>query len=173
MHRVNLPIPDPATAGHHRRPLFNGLFTSQPPAAVITPIPFPPLFPRSTQVFPQGSATPFVLPNPTVNRLVAHHGLTLKLAASHNLFRAKPLANQACNRRKLLRPIKPVPPRSSLASAGFLHRMAGAIAAIMGGAIPLHLPIQRARLAAKMFCHLCHSQTLPPQRGNLITFLRA
>src|SRR5271170_8125248 len=98
MHRVDLPIPDPLTVRHHRRPLFNGLFASQPPAAVIAPIPFSPLFPRSPKVFPQSPATPFVLPNPTVDRLVAHAGLSLKLAPPHNLFGTKPPANQAFNR---------------------------------------------------------------------------
>src|SRR5471032_3010405 len=110
MHRVNLPIPDPSTASHHRRPLFYQLFARQPPAAVIPPIPFAPLFPRSPQVSPQSPATPFIRPNPTVNGLVAHHGLTLKLSPSNNLFGTKPLANQRLNRRKLTRPIKPVPP---------------------------------------------------------------
>src|SRR5476651_1813465 len=100
MHRVNLPIPDPSTLRHHCRPLFYKLFTRQPPAAVIAPIPFAPLFPGSPQVSPQGPATPFVLPNPTVNRLVAHHGLSLKLSSPHNLLGTEPLANQAFNRRK-------------------------------------------------------------------------
>ena len=173
MHRINLPISDPRTVRHHRRPLFNGLFTRQPPTAVIASIPFAPLLPRSTKVPPQAPATPFVLPDPAVNGLVAHHRCSLKLPPPHNLSGTKPLANQRRNGLKFRRPIKPVPPRSSLAATRFLHRMAGAIAAIMGGAIPLHLPIQRATMPSKMFRHLCHSQTLPAQRGNLITFLRA
>jgi hypothetical protein len=133
MYRVNLPIPDPATLLNHRRPLFYRLFASQPPSTVILSIPFSPLFPGSTQMPPQGPATPFIRPNPTVNRLVTHDGLSLKRSPSHNLFGTKPLANQRLNRPKLRRPISPVPTGTSLSPARFLNRMAGAIAAIMHG----------------------------------------
>jgi hypothetical protein len=173
MHRVHLPIPDPPTARHHRRPLFNGFFARQSSPAVIAPIPFSPLFPRSPQVPPQAPAAPFIRPNPTVNGLVAHDGLPLKLAPPNDLFGTKPLANQRRNRPKLRRPIPPVPPRAALASARLLHRMARAIPPIMRRLIPLHLPIQRATMPPKMFRHRCHPQTLPPHRGQLITFLHA
>jgi hypothetical protein len=170
---VDLPIPDPFTARHNRRPLFYELFARQSPAAVIPPIPFPPLFPGSPQVSPQGSATSFIGPNPTVNRLVAHHRLAIKLAPTHNLFGTKPLANQRLNRPKLGRPIKPVPPRSALSATRFLHRMRRPIVAIIHRTIPLHLPIQRATMPPKMFCHRCHQQSLLPHRGYFIAFLRA
>ena len=173
MHRVNLPIADPSTARHHRRPLFNGSFTCQPATAVVSPIPFSALLPGASQVFPQTAATTFILPDPTVNRLVAHHGLALKRSPPHNLFGTKPLANQAFNRRKLGRPIKPVPPRSALASARFLHRVARPISPVMRRLIALHLPIQRATMPPKMFCHLAHPKILAAQRRQFITFLRA
>ncbi len=174
MHRVDLPIPDPATARHHRWPLFYEFFAGQSPTAVISAIPFSSPFPGSAQMPPQSSATPFVRPNPTVNGLVAHHGLALKLSPPNNLFGTQPLANQSLNRRKLRRPIKPVPPRSLLSSTGLLHRMARPIAAIMRRLIPLHLPIQRATMPPKMFCHLCHPAHLAAAcAANLITFLRA
>ena len=173
MNRVDLPIPDALTARHHRRPLFNGLFAGQAATAVVSPIPFAPLLSRSPQVFPQAAATVFIRPNPTVNGLVAHHRLPRKLAASHDLFRTKPLANQGFNRCKRRRPIPPVPPGALLPSTGFLHRMTGAITPIMRRLIPLHLPIQRATMSAKMFRHLRHPKILPAQRRQLITFLRA
>ena len=173
MDRVDLPIPDPATVRYHRRPLFYELFARQSPTAVIPSIPLASALPGSAQMTPQCPATPFIRPNPTVNGLVTHHALPFKLAPPNNLFGTKPLANQRLNRPKFSRPIKPVPPRSSLSAARLLNRMAGAITAIMRGLIPLHLPIQRATMSPKMFCHLCHPQTLPSQGGNFISFLRA
>jgi hypothetical protein len=104
---------------------------------------------------------------------VAHHGLTLKLAPPHNLCGTKPLPKQGFNRPKLRRPIKPVPPRSSLSATRFLHRMRRPIVAIMHRTIPLHLPIQRAPMPPKMFCDLSDTQFLLPQRRNRISFLRA
>ena len=91
MHRVDLPIADPATAHHHRRPLFYKLFPGQPSPAVIAAIPFAPSLPGPAQVSPQGPATPFIRPNPAVNGLVTHHGLSLKLAPPDDLFGTKPL----------------------------------------------------------------------------------
>jgi hypothetical protein len=97
---------------------------------------------------------------------VAHHGLSLKLASSHYLFRTKPLADQCFDRLKRQRPIKPVPPGSVLAAAGFLHRMTGAIAAVVDRLISLHLPIQRATMTPKMFSHLANSKLLPPHERS-------
>ena len=173
MNRINLPIPNPATVRHHQRPLFNRFFARQSASAIIPSIPFALQFSRSPQVFPQAAATPFVLPDPTVNRLVAHHGLALKRSPPHNLFGAELLANQVFNRRKFLRSIKPVPPRAVLSATRFLHRLVGPIPPIMRRLIPLHLPIQRATMPPKMFCHLAHPKILAAQRRQFITFLRA
>jgi hypothetical protein len=144
-----------------------------PPNNSPEPPPIAALVPGSSKVFPQGSATPFIGPNPTVNGLVAHHGLPLKLAPPHNLFGAKSLTNQRLNRPKFRRSIPPVPTGSSFSSARFLDRMTGAIAAIMHRPIPLHLPVQRATMPTKMFRHRCHPHMLLSHCAKLITFLTA
>src|ERR1041385_2654516 len=87
VHRVNLPIPDPATFCHHRRPLFYQPFARKSSPAVIPPIPFPSPFPPSAQVPPQAPAFPLVRPYPSVNGLVAHDRLPLTLSSPNNLFR--------------------------------------------------------------------------------------
>src|ERR1022692_3104493 len=173
MHRVDLPIPDPPTARHHRRPSFNGFFAGQSPTTIVTAITLSPLFPGSAQVPPQGPTAPFVSPNPAVDGLVAHDPLPLKLSPPNHLFGTKSLTNQRLNRPKFRRSKLVVPTGSSFSSARFLDRMAGAIAAIMHGLIPLHLPIQRATMPPKMFRHLCHPHMLLSHCAKLITFLRA
>src|SRR5579859_6104982 len=147
--------------------------TGQPSAAVISPIPLAPALPGSPQVPPQVPFTSLIPPNPTIDRLVAHHPLPLKSSPPNHLLGAKALPNQCLNGLKLHRPIPPVPPGTLPSSASFLHRMTGTITAIMHRLIALHLPIQCATMPPKMNRHLCHPHMLPSHGSNLITFLRA
>src|ERR1039458_1447650 len=117
MHRVNLPISDPTTTRYHRRPLFYKLFSGQPSTAVITSIPFAPPLSGSAQVTPQGSGTPFVLPNPAVNGLVAHHRLPLKIAPPNNLFGTESIPDHDLDGCKLPRSIPQVPAGAPLPTA--------------------------------------------------------
>src|SRR5207247_18153 len=122
---------------HHRRPLSYQLFAGQPPTAVISPITLSPPLPGSSQVLPQGPFTPLIPPNPAVNRLMAHHPLPFTVAPPNNLLRTDSLPDQRLNGPKFRWPISPVPPRAAPSSAGFLHRVAGSIAAIVHRLIPL------------------------------------
>jgi hypothetical protein len=142
-------------------------------AHVIPAIPFSSLFPRSAQVQPQVPAAPLILPNPTVDRLVAHHPLTFTLSPPNDLLWAETFPKHGLNRCKFRRPMPPVPAGATCSSARLFHRVCGSIVTIMHGLISLHLTIQRATMPPKMTRHLCQPHTLPPHRGNLIPLLGA
>src|ERR1019366_2458932 len=80
-------------------------FPASRPRLSLPPIPFSPPLPGPAQMPPQRPAAPLVPPNPTVDRLVAHHSLSRTLAPPNDLFRAEFLPDHDLNGPKLRLPI--------------------------------------------------------------------
>ena len=170
---VRFPVAVASPACDDVRTILDHPFSCESAAAVIAAIALAPALVRAAQVGPQVAAAFFVLPDPEVDRLVAHDGPPEAAQSPDDLLWAPAASQQSYDELEVPRSEAGVAPGPTSAATRHLHRKGRSIGSIVRSGVATQFSINRAAMSPQNRRDLRVRTAGLPQRRYLIPFLRA
>ena len=126
------------------RPILNHALSCQSAPAVVATVALAPALRGATQVGPEVAAAILVLPDPEVDRLVAHDGPAESAQSPDDLFRTPAAPQQSNDECEVLRPEAGIAPGAAAPSARHLHREGRSVGSVVRRGVATQLPVDRA-----------------------------
>ena len=173
VNRVAFPVADPAPLCDDGRALWEHPLAREPSSTVVLPIAFAAPLLGAPQVGPKDAAALFILPDPQVDRFVAHHGQPEAAQSAHDLFRTPAPPEQPLDQLEVARTIASVAPRAAAAAVRLLHREPRAVEPVVGTVIASDLAPNGAGMSMQGRRDLPDRVPLGSHRCDRVSFLSA
>lgn len=173
VNRVAFPVSDPAPLCDDGGALLKHPLAREASSTVILPIAFAAPLLGAPQVGPEDAAALFILPDPLVDRFVAHHGQPEAAQAAHDLFRTPAPAEQSPDQLEVARTIASIAPRAAAAAVRLLHREHRAVEPVVSTVIASDLAPNGAGMPMQGRRDLADRVPLGSHRCDRVSFLSA
>lgn len=173
VNRVAFPVADPAPLCDDGGALLEHPLAREASSTVILPIAFAAPLLGAPQVGPEDATALFILPDPQVDRFVAHHGQPEAAQAAHDLFRTPAPPEQSPDQLEVTRAIASIAPRAATATVRLLHREHRAVEPVVGAVIASDLAPNGAGMSMQGRRDLPDRVPLGSHRCDRVSFLCA
>jgi hypothetical protein len=173
VNRVAFPVSDPAPLCDDGGALLEHPLAREASSAVVLPVALAAPFLSAPQVGPEDAAALFILPDPQVDRFVAHHGQPEAAQAAHDLFRTPAPPEQSPDQLEVARAIASIAPRAAAAAVRLLHREHRAVESVVGTVIASDLAPNGAGMSMQGRRDLADRVPLGSHRCDRVSFLSA